>query len=191
MAQWFAQVDGQRYGPASEEEMKSWVAQGRVKPTDYVWAEGMPSWVTAGSAFGIAAGAPSNAGEGQLTPVASDASLAQTEYLSPTERINAPGAISSMVCGIVGTVVSFMCCGGIGTLIFTVAGLTMGIVALVLAKKAKALQASDPALYGGQGQATAGRILGIIAICLTALKLVIVIVAVIFVGATMSHLFRF
>jgi len=52
MAQWYAQVGGQRYGPVSDEEIRAWYAQGRVKPADYVWSEGMANWAQAGGVFG-------------------------------------------------------------------------------------------------------------------------------------------
>lgn len=55
MAQWYCFIGGQRYGPVSEEEMRSWVAQGRVGSADLVWTEGMPAWAPAGQAFGAAA----------------------------------------------------------------------------------------------------------------------------------------
>jgi hypothetical protein len=69
-------------------------------------------------------------------------------YRGPKE--NAPGAVASLVCGI------------IGLFLF---GIVLGIVAIVNANKAKRLIASDPR-YGGGGMATAGLILGII--CLVA-----------------------
>lgn len=49
MEQWYAHVNGQQYGPVSREEMTQWVAQGRVRPTDYVWCQGMGNWVLSGS----------------------------------------------------------------------------------------------------------------------------------------------
>ncbi len=56
MAQWYCSVNGQRFGPVSEDVMEGWVAQGRVKPTDLVWSEGMPDWTPAGKFF--SAGGP-------------------------------------------------------------------------------------------------------------------------------------
>lgn len=52
MTQWYAQVGEQRYGPAGEEEVRAWLAQGRIKPTDFVWCEGMTNWAPAGTVFG-------------------------------------------------------------------------------------------------------------------------------------------
>lgn len=42
--QWRCVVNGQQYGPISEEELRGWVAQGRVRPTDLVWTDGMANW---------------------------------------------------------------------------------------------------------------------------------------------------
>lgn len=42
--QWHCVVNGQKYGPISESELRAWVAQGRVRPTDQVWTETMTSW---------------------------------------------------------------------------------------------------------------------------------------------------
>ncbi len=60
---------------------------------------------------------------------------------------NAPGAVASMVCGIIG--------------IFCV-GLVLGIIALVMGIGAKKKIQQNPGMYGGNGMATAGVVLGII-----------------------------
>lgn len=41
MKQWHCSIGGQQYGPVSEEDLRSWAVTGRIKPTDYVWSEGM------------------------------------------------------------------------------------------------------------------------------------------------------
>ena len=61
-------------------------------------------------------------------------------------KTNAPGAVSSLVYGIVGL---FIC------------GLILGVVAIQYSKKAKAAMALDPHL-GGEGLATAGFVMGVI-----------------------------
>lgn len=62
---------------------------------------------------------------------------------------NAPGAVASMVCGIIG---------------FFVCGLIFGIIAIVLGNKAKQVIATQPGAYGGAGMAQAGVIMGIISL---------------------------
>lgn len=61
-------------------------------------------------------------------------------------KTNAPGAVSSLVCGIIGLVVC---------------GIVLGPIAISSANKAKNAISSDPSL-GGEGLATAGKVLGII-----------------------------
>ena len=224
MAQWYAQVGGQRYGPVGEEEMKGWIAQGRVKPTDFVWSEGMPAWVAAGSALGqpAAANAAGNASGNADLPVGSSSAgnasanadlpigsspadaagaaspLAQQATVNPVPRQpefmvlapagNVPGAVASMVCGIIGTALSLPCCGAL-SVITGIAGLALGIVALVLARKAKALLAANPDAYTGQGMATAGFVLGIVAISLACLCILIALAYLIFMGTMFTSMF--
>jgi hypothetical protein len=63
---------------------------------------------------------------------------------------NAPGAVSSLVFGIL----SLFCC----------LGLIFGIVAICHANNAKGLLAMNPGYYIGEGLATAGKVLGIIGV---------------------------
>jgi len=37
-------VNGQKYGPISEAELRAWVGQGRLGDGDAVWTEGMDQW---------------------------------------------------------------------------------------------------------------------------------------------------
>lgn len=69
----------------------------------------------------------------------------------PDQRPSVPGAVVSLVCGIVGVAVP-------------IAGLVLGIIAIVQSRKAKAALAQNPGTYGGGGMATAGLVLGIIAV---------------------------
>ncbi|MHC4493518.1 MAG: DUF4190 domain-containing protein, partial [Planctomycetota bacterium] len=61
-------------------------------------------------------------------------------------KVNAPGAVASLVCGILG---------------FFICGLVLGIIAITKAQEAKRAIASDPR-YTGAGMATAGMVLGVI-----------------------------
>ena len=51
MAEWYAQIKGQRYGPVGEQQIRDWLFEGRLAPTDVVWSEGMSSWVRAVDMF--------------------------------------------------------------------------------------------------------------------------------------------
>ncbi|MCK4276911.1 MAG: DUF975 family protein [Phycisphaerae bacterium] len=51
MSQWYCGVSGDQYGPVEQHILESWIAQGKVKSTDYVWSEGMGDWAEAGTVF--------------------------------------------------------------------------------------------------------------------------------------------
>ena len=53
MTQWYCHIGGRRYGPIPEDELKKWIAQGRVRPSDPVWTEGMPNWSAASAVPGF------------------------------------------------------------------------------------------------------------------------------------------
>ncbi len=61
MRQWHCLIGGQKYGPVSEEDLRAWIRQGRIRPADMVWADGMDEWTAAGSVPGLfdVAGPPS------------------------------------------------------------------------------------------------------------------------------------
>jgi hypothetical protein len=74
----------------------------------------------------------------------------------PVRGMEAPGAKQALILGIV----SFFCCG-----------IILGPMAIINANKAKQAIAMDPSLTGG-GMATAGMILGIIALVLNVVGLI-------------------
>jgi disulfide bond formation protein DsbB len=88
-----------------------------------------------------------------------------------------PNAISSLVLGIISAFFGLVWCYSIGSLI----GLVCGIIAIVHAKKAKVLYEANPQTFkpASVGNANAGRILGIIGICLSILGFVLMIIIVI------------
>lgn len=180
MAQWYAQVGGQRYGPLSEEELKSWIAQGRVKPTDFVWSEGMSGWVAPSIAMRQA---PPDVVNPAAPPTVVSSTPRQYRFMGLPPLGNVPGAVSSMVCGIIGTVLALPCCGML-SFIPCLVGLPLGIVAIVQAKKAKVLLAAYPDMYSGRGVATAGYILGIVALAMSCLCLIAYLLLAIFVGTS-------
>jgi TM2 domain-containing membrane protein YozV len=51
---WFYSRDGKQSGPNSEEDIRSFIAQGQIGIVDLVWREGMTSWTPAHQALGIA-----------------------------------------------------------------------------------------------------------------------------------------
>ncbi|MHC4547774.1 MAG: DUF4190 domain-containing protein [Planctomycetota bacterium] len=79
-----------------------------------------------------------------VCPYCRRAQTADGIYQGP--QVNAPGAVASLVCGILG---------------FFICGLILGIVAITKAQEAKRAIAADPRYTGG-GMATAGMVLGIV-----------------------------
>lgn len=70
-------------------------------------------------------------------------------------------------------------------------GITMGIIALVLSSKAKALYASNPDQYtiGSYKNMNAGRVCAIIGTILSSIYLVVIIIYLLIVGAALSTIF--
>ncbi len=85
-----------------------------------------------------------------------------------------PNATLVLIFGIASIVTCF--CYGILGLIF-------GVIALVLAKKAKDLHLADPELYLGYDNLKAGKICAIIGVTLSSLYLFVIIGYIIFMGA--------
>jgi len=44
MSKWHCAIDGKKYGPVSAQELRGWLAEGRLRPDDHVWTEGMADW---------------------------------------------------------------------------------------------------------------------------------------------------
>lgn len=90
------------------------------------------------------------------------------------EKQNLPNSTLILVFGILSILTC--CCWGILGLIF-------GIVALVMAKKAREIYIAEPELYKGYGNVKTGRILAIIGIILSVIYLLLTIFAFVYYGA--------
>ncbi len=96
-----------------------------------------------------------------LAPQQGAYGVAQPQYAAPLcHQENAPGAVSSLVCGIVG----MFCCG-----------IVFGVIAIALASQAKSAIALNPGFYAGAGLATAGKVLGIIGLIFSIIFIIITI----------------
>lgn len=71
---------------------------------------------------------------------------------------NAPGAVGSLVLGILAVVTGL-------------AGIIAGPIAIYLANQARDAMQERPGVYGGAGLASAGRILGIVGLALSAVSI--------------------
>lgn len=89
------------------------------------------------------------------------------------EKQTLPNSTLILILGILSILTC--CCYG-------VIGLILGIVVIVLAKKAKEIYLADPELYTGYNNVKTGRILAIIGIVLSAIYVLLIIVTLIFYG---------
>jgi uncharacterized membrane protein len=100
--------------------------------------------------------------------------MEQQDLLKPNYggQQNLPNATASLVLGII-SIVSIICYGF---------GIIFGIIGLVLANKDRRLYSADPEQYSSSSYGTlnAGRICSIIGIILSAIFIVVIIVAVIY-----------
>jgi len=90
-----------------------------------------------------------------------------------------PNSVAVLVLGIL-SILTCWCYGLIG--------LILGIVALVLSNKARALDAANPGMFSDASRKNlnAGRICAIIGLCLSALYVLVVIVYVVILGTALS-----
>jgi hypothetical protein len=89
------------------------------------------------------------------------------------ERRELPNATAVLVLGIL-SILTCCCYGAVG--------LTLGIIALVLAKKDMKIYLENPELYGNYQNLNIGRVLSIIGIVLSSMVLIVVIYTNLFVS---------
>jgi hypothetical protein len=141
-------ADGKQYGPISLEQMRRWIADGRVNAQTRVQADGAADWKTAAEfpELGLAStGGVPGAGPASPPPVTGQ-SPAQQQGL----------AITSFVLGLL----SLVCFG-----------LLTGIPAVICGHLARARARRLPGQYGGAGLALAGLITGYVGVVVTLLIL--------------------
>ena len=168
MKDWHCAIGGQKYGPINESELRQWIRQSRLGPRDLVWTESMDEWkpvadvpdladaipasqVVAATPFsqnpaGMQGGVMSGAQPG-AQPGMPGVPHYRPTYQRPPQT--APGAVTSMVCGIIGLFIPCI-------------GLILGIVAIVTSNGARQKIRQRPDMYTGGGMAVTGLVLGII-----------------------------
>lgn len=72
--QWYVSRDGKQSGPMTLEQLQAGAASGNVRPTDFVWKEGMAGWVGAQEIAGLF---PTSASASMANPYSSPAVLPQ------------------------------------------------------------------------------------------------------------------
>lgn len=99
----------------------------------------------------------------------------QTDYLSQGPQRDLPNATAVLVLGILSIV---------GCFCYALPGTIMGIIAMILASKDRRVYNADPGLYspGSYKNLNAGRICAIIGLCLSAIYILLLIVAFATVG---------
>lgn len=92
-----------------------------------------------------------------------------------------PNATGALVCGICAIV--FAWC-------YAIPGIVLGVIAISLSKKANDLFAANPGMYSepSLGNAKAGKILGIIGLCLAVLFLIWIIFWIALFGTILSNM---
>ena len=137
-------ADGKEYGPVSIEQLRQWMADGRVNAQTRVQAAGAMEWKTAGDfpELGLASAA-AGSGPGSAPPA------------FPTGQAGGQKqglAITSFVLGLLGLVCL---------------GLLAGIPAIICGHVARGQARRSPGEYGGAGFALAGVIMGYASLLMT------------------------
>jgi hypothetical protein len=90
-----------------------------------------------------------------------------------------PGSTASLVCGILSICLCF---------IYGIPGLVLGIIGLVMSKKAITIHAANPSMYDGIANAKAGRVLSIIGTSLSGLYVFLMLIGLLFISSMLEAL---
>ena len=137
-------ADGKQYGPVGLEQMRQWIAEGRVNAETRVQEGDATEWKTAADFLELG-----------FAPAAGVPSVGSPPPPLPTGRPSAQQnglAITSFVLGLL----SLVCFG-----------LLAGIPAIICGHMARGRARRSPAQYGGAGFALAGLILGYVSLVVT------------------------
>ncbi|PWU14747.1 MAG: hypothetical protein C5B50_16630 [Verrucomicrobia bacterium] len=138
-------ADGKEYGPVNLDQLRQWVAEGRITPQTRVKPEGTTDWRTALEIPEVAALlAARTSAPGPMAAAAPTPTQAQGQRTGM--------AIASLVLGIPSVFLCFL---------FT------GIPAVIFGHIALSRSKRSPTLYGGAGMAIAGLVLGYLGILMS------------------------
>jgi Domain of unknown function (DUF4190)/GYF domain 2 len=137
--------DGKEYGPATPEQIRQWVAEGRVEHRTPIFVDGAKDWNFVGLL-------PEFAGLFAATSTPPPPIAPPKPGISTAGRMATTNsfAVTGMVCGILSLMLC-CCCGGFP---FNILGLIFSLIALSQIK-------ASPELHEGRGLAIAGLILSI------------------------------
>jgi hypothetical protein len=136
--QWYIARDGKQHGPLSDVEMRTFVSQGHLKPTDLIWRPGYSDWRPAPAVFPFQAPEPVSAPRGAATrpapsgPARSAPQPAADERSFEPNRIRmAEGGEAARPSGLsraLGVALLLMLLAGAGVWYFLESGNTLGLV---------------------------------------------------------------
>jgi hypothetical protein len=144
-------ADGRQYGPVSGEQIRQWIAAGRVESRTPAFTDGAKDWTFVGLLPEFANCFPTT--PPVIAPVKPGFTAGR---LSVTNSL----ATTGMICGILAWTL-FCCCGGFP---FNLLGLVFSLIALAQINR-------HPELYEGHGQAIAGLVLSLLSLLLILLSL--------------------
>ncbi|NWO04677.1 MAG: DUF4339 domain-containing protein [Alteromonadaceae bacterium] len=111
-SEWFYRINGSTNGPLNTEELKQEIANGNIRPTDFLWKAGYTGWKRAGDV-------------GHLFPEPPE------EPFAP--ELEVPAILGQLWRGEIGLAITFWVLGvGIGAVSFFVFGFLATIVPLLL-----------------------------------------------------------
>jgi hypothetical protein len=132
-------ADGREYGPVSAEQLRQWMAEGRVNAQTSALAEGSTQWQLLGQFPEFASSAPTGM-HASPPPINPPSSSAHANNM----------AVTGFVMGLIGITVGLLCCGPL----FDILGIIFSCIGLSQIGK-------DPK-QTGKGLAIAGLVLSIL-----------------------------
>jgi hypothetical protein len=146
-------ADGREYGPATADQVRGWITEGRVDAQTRILAEGTAQWkpITEHPEFApiLARTTPPLSAPGPIS-------------IAPTPRNNSM-AVMGLVMGVLSITFCMCCCYGMP---FNLLGIIFSLVALAQIK-------NDPQSQQGRTLAIAGLALSILSLILSALMLML------------------
>jgi hypothetical protein len=146
-------TDGREYGPATAEQVREWIAEGRVNAQTRVLAEGTTQWKPLTEYLEFA---PMRACT--TLPLSAPGPIS----IAPTPRNNSM-AVMGLIMGALSITCGLCCCYGLP---FNVLGIIFSLVAL-------AQIGNDPQSQQGRPLAIAGLVLSVLSLVLSALMLIL------------------
>jgi len=167
MSKWHCAIDGAKYGPVSAQELRNWLAEGRLKPTDHVWTEGMADWAPYNTVEELNTG---------VLPQAGGVVYVQSPLQAAPQQGNGV-AVAGMVLGIVSLV---LVCIWFISLPCAIVGLCLSVVG-----KNKARETNS-----GGGMAITGLVLSCVTLALLVIAFIAFMMGLSMMGSALRNLPR-